>query len=130
MDKKKRAQMYQDFLRREGYVPEIDKDNDVKFKAEGMTYYIMVDENDELFFRIIFPGFWSVENQGERDKAEKAALHATAQTKVAKVFMVGDNVHAAIELFCSPPDVYRPVFQRSMSALQTAVQTFVQKMRE
>ncbi len=129
MSKQKRAQMYFDYLRNEGYTPVIDDDGDVKFKREGMTYYILVPDTDEEFFRIVFPNFWSIDSERDRAKVEQAALHATAETKVAKVFPVKDDTWATIELFCSPPEAFRAVFPRSMRALSAAVDTFVEKMR-
>jgi hypothetical protein len=130
MDKKQRAQMYEEYLKEEGFHPEIDKDGDVVFKTEGKIYVIIIDENDEEFFRLLFPNFWPIESEQERAKVERAALHATAETKVAKVFPVKDDVMASIEIFCNPPQNFKSVFKRSISALQTAVRTFATKMRE
>jgi hypothetical protein len=130
MSKEERVEMYRGFLRGEGYVPEDGPDGHLVFKVEGRTYLIIVDEADEDFFRIVFPNFWSVENEEDRVKIEGAALHATAGTKVAKVFPVRDNVWATIEIFCSPPEGFKTVFQRSMSALRAGVATFAEKMRE
>ncbi|MDY0019503.1 MAG: hypothetical protein RBT47_05815 [Anaerolineae bacterium] len=129
MDKKQKSQMYEEFLRGEGYLPQIDADGDVVFKAEGKVYLIIIDERDEEFFRIAFPNFWPIESPEERAKVTQAALDATASTKVAKVFPVQDNVWATIELFCLPPENFKLVFRRSFSALQSAVTTFVGKMR-
>lgn len=128
MDKKERAKLYEDFLLKEGYTPTIDQDGDVIFRAEGRTYAILIDERDEEFFRIVFPNFWPIESKQERLKVEQAALQATAETKVAKVFPVRDNVWASIEMFCSPPEVFKTVFARSMSALRAAVGSFAEKM--
>lgn len=129
MDKKERAQMYMDYLRSEGFSPQLDQDQDIFFKFEGRTYLILIDERDEEFFRLVFPNFWSIDNEAERVKVEKAALQATADTKVAKVFPVKDNVWATIELFCLPPDSFKGVFKRGLSALRSAVNTFTEKMR-
>ena len=129
MNKKERAQMYMDYLHSEGFSPQLDQDQDIFFKFEGRTYLILIDERDEEFFRLVFPNFWSIDNEAERVKVEKAALQATADTKVAKVFPVKDNVWATIELFCMPPDAFKGVFKRGLSALRSAVNTFTEKMR-
>ena len=52
-----------------------------------------------MFFRLVFPNFWEIESDGERAQALGAAQEATADTKVAKVFLVKDNVWASVELF-------------------------------
>lgn len=130
MTKQERAEMYRQYLLEEGFAPRIDEDGDVAFKYEGGSYVIIVDDKDDVFFRLIYPGFWSIESEEERTKVTQAALHATAQTKVAKVFMVRDNTWASIEMFCSPPEAFKPVFSRCLSALRTGVDTFRTKMRE
>jgi len=128
--KAERVRIFQEFLRKEGYVPEIDSDGDIVFKREGRTYLIFLSDKDDEFFRIAFPGFWKIESEEERARVERAALRATANTKVAKVFPVGENTWATIELFCESIEAAKPVFARSMNALQHAVSEFVKEMRE
>ena len=130
MTKSERAEMYRSYLAEEGYAPKIDDDGDVRFKYEGGSYFISVEEKDEEFFRIVYPAFWSIENESERAKVAQVALLATAETKVAKVFPVRDSTWASIEMFCSPPEVFKAVFGRSLTALRAAVQTFREKMQE
>jgi hypothetical protein len=129
MTKQERAELYRQYLVEQGYAPRIDEDGDVAFKYEGGSYWIMVDDTDETFFRVIFPNFWSIDSEDERVKVTYAALHATERTKVAKVFIVGNNTWSSIEMFCSPPDVFKPVFSRSLRALQTSVDNFREKMQ-
>ena len=130
MNKQERAEMYRNYLTEEGYAPKIDEDGDVTFKYEGGMYFIAVDEKDEEFFRLVFPGFWSIDNEIERAKVNRAALYATERTKVAKVYAVADNTWASIEMFCFPPETFKQVFHRSMSALRAGVQNFQDKMQE
>lgn len=129
MTKDERIKMYETYLKGEGYSPETIKEG-VVFKAEGKTYVIMVDENDEQFFRLVFPNFWSIDNDKERAKVTAAANQATAATKVAKVFPVENNTWGTIELFVASPDHFKGVFTRSMGALQAAVQNFVGAMKQ
>lgn len=130
MSKAEKAEMYREFLQGEGYAPKIDGDGDIIFKREGRTYVIIIDEKDEMFFRIVFPNFWSIDSEEERRKVYEAAVYATAETKVAKVFPVGDNVWATVELFCSPPVAFQLVFERSLGAVMSSVRVFTDKMRE
>jgi hypothetical protein len=130
MDKKSRARMYGEFLKSQGYAPEVDSDGDVRFKKEGRTYFVAIDEDDEEFFRVIFPNFWKIESEDERRRVLVACDHSNSLSKVAKVYMVEDNVWASIELFFGDPEDFKSVFERSMGALQNGVANFVQKMRE
>ncbi len=130
MTVKDRTALYLDYLRKEGFNAEMDADGDVKFKYEGKTYYFILDKEDEEFFRLVFPNFWSLDGPAERAKAEKAAFVATSATKVAKVLLVGDNVWAMIEMFVSDPAYPTTIFPRSMSALRYSVSTFVEEMNK
>ncbi len=120
--------MYHAFLLEEGYSPKIDEDGDVVFKFEGGNYVILIDEDDEDYFVLLYPSFWSIESEEERAKVILAALQATTKTKVAKVLPGDDNTTAAIEMFCSPPEAIRPVFQRALRALSVAVRNFREAM--
>jgi hypothetical protein len=130
MSKADRVRVFSDFLKDEGYSPKIDDNGNIVFKVEGLSYVIILDDKDEEFFRILFPGFWNIKNPDERLKVERAALKATEETKVAKVLPVGDNTWASIEIFSSSIDNTKSVFYRSLRALQAAVGTFVQEMRK
>jgi hypothetical protein len=130
MDKQAKAQLYVDYLKGEGYQPEIDGDGDVRFKSEGRSYFISVDENDDSFFRVCFPNFWPIENEEERVRVHAACDHSNRRSKVAKVFTVRDDVWASLELFVATPEGFKPLFTRCMAALQNGVRNFVDKMRE
>lgn len=129
MTKEERQLAVESFLREEGYAPQRDSDGDVAFKYEGRAYVVVVDEADPMFFRLIFPNFWSIDSEEERAQVAEAALEACRSTKVAKVFPVSDNTWASVELFVEPYDNYRAVFFRSLGALQAATQTFLTTMR-
>ena len=130
MNKQELAKMYVDFLTKEGYHPELDKDGDVVFKSEGKTYLIIADENDPVYFRLIFPNFWAIESEPERQKVLVAADHASSRTKVAKVYTTqNNNVWASVEVFLAKPEEFSAIFQRSMNALQASIANFVEKMR-
>ena len=130
MTKADRARMYETYLREEGYNPKIDDDGDVAFKVEGKSYVIMVAENDPEFFRILFPNFWPIESDDERIRVLLASVEACKDTKVAKVFPVRDDTWATVEIFCMPPESFRLVFNRCLSALRTAVNTFAEHARQ
>ncbi len=130
MTKQERAEMYRSYLAEEGYVPKIDSDGDVAFKCEGRTYVILIDPDDDTFFNIALPCFWSIESEEERAKVAHAAQYATAHTKVAKIYPTKDNTIAAVEMFCSPPEAFKAVFERAIRALQSSVMSFRNKMNE
>jgi hypothetical protein len=127
---KKGAERYLEFLAEEGYRPRIDADGDVCFKCEGGNYYIEIDEDDEEFFRLVYPGFWDFSSDEELSRVKEAALAVTAENKVIKIYPVGDTTSAAIELFCSPPETFTDVFYRCLDNLRNGVERFIAKMEE
>jgi hypothetical protein len=128
--KKKKLDLYSNYLRSEGYVPEVDKDGDLVFKVEGGTYVLFTHEDDPEYFFILFPSFWPIESEKERSEAYVAANLATAKTKVAKVYVLGDNVSASVELLFGDPEQFKPIFRRALSMLRGAVGMFAEKMKE
>lgn len=128
MTREELALTYHDYLSSEGYHPEIDSDGDVTFKYEG-GFYVVICSDDDEYFRIVYPNFWSVENERERIMADRACIKATAETKVAKVFTVNDSIWASIEMFCSSPEHAKQVFPRCLRALRASVRTFVEAMQ-
>jgi len=122
--------MYTEFLAQQGYRPQIDEDGDVIFKFEGKTLFMAVQAEDPQYFTVVLPKAWSVQDSKERTQVLIAANYANATSKVAKVFVIQDEVWVAVELFLDDPMDFRKLFPRSISAIQTTVNQFVAKMRQ
>lgn len=122
------AEAYVEFLQAEGFRPVADDAGDIVFKFEGRYYCITVDEDDPLYFRLMFPNFWSLDNEAERHWARVAAAEVTAEYKAVKVFPQHDDMQATTELFLVRQDDFRLVFDRSLAALQGAVRRFCELM--
>jgi hypothetical protein len=60
----------------------------------------------------------------------EAALAVTAENKVVKIYPVEDTTWATIELFCSPPETFKPVLNRCLRVLCDSVNKFRAKMQE
>lgn len=125
-------QMYMDYLKGEGYKPEIDSDGDVGFKKEGRYYYVSIQaqEKDPEFFRLVFPKFWKIESEKERSQVLAAADQANAIAKVSKVYTQDDNVWASAEILVDRPEHAKAVFKRALATVENAVSTFLTKMKE
>ena len=130
MSNKEMAEMFKKYLDGEGFAAKIDSDGDIAFKYEGGTYLILISEDDDIFFRLVYPNFWEIESEEERMKAYIAASTATANVKVAKVHPQKDNVWASIEMFISPMENFQTVFMRSISALQSGIKRFRDEMNK
>lgn len=124
--------LYMAYLADEGYRPSIDEDGDIQFKREGYTLYIGVDAEDTEFFRVFNANIWEIESADELARARMAADHATRVTKVSKVFLTSDlkDVWVSTELFLARPEDFKPVFERSLRALDYARNEFLKRMKE
>jgi hypothetical protein len=114
----------------QGYTTERLTDSLIHVNADEGHFVIECDPNDEVFYRVIFPRFWSVDNEEERKRVIEAAAKATAKTKSAKVFIVDDSTWISVELFAARPEHFRNVVLRCMRAIQSARQTFMIGMME
>jgi len=124
-----KLEIYKAYLTKEGYRPEVDSDGDLIFKKEGGSYCIIVDEKDREYFRLVYTNFWPIENDNERLRVLKACDYATARTKVAKVYIVKNNVWATVELFLPNPQDFEPIFERLCRTLTYAVKNFADTMK-
>ena len=94
---------------------------------EALFVFLAPPSWEELVRRLVGRG---TESEEERARALLAANQVTRETKVAKVFLTGneDNVWATAELFCGAPSAVEPVFNRCLRAIGAAVHMFREKM--
>jgi len=122
-----RVGWYRWMLERAGYAPEVYA-GEVRFKHEGGLYQILATD-DQTYVSVVYPRFWPFKTLSERARAEAAACTATVATKAAKVLITDDNnVSAAVELFCSPPESLEPVLEKAIFSLQYAATRFKQEV--
>jgi len=124
--------MYISYLREQGYLGNIDQDGDIEFKAEGSTFYIIVDSRDLKSFRILFPNFWEIESEAEKAKAYKAANYINRTTKIAKVYLNSreDDVSMDANIFIDKPEDFKLFFRRMIDLLVEERREFWEKMNE
>ena len=93
-----------EFLQEEGYRPSIDDDGDIMFKSQGSTLFICTYNDDDVYLKVMLPGFWSIESDQERAKVYYVANKVASEYKVAKVNVIKDNTYASCEIFISADD--------------------------
>ncbi|HQV23216.1 MAG TPA: hypothetical protein PLJ88_09035 [Agitococcus sp.] len=118
-----------EFLCEEGFRAQLDDDNDVIFKYEGKTLFIESDDNDNIFIRIVLPNVWSIGSEAERQRAYVCASNINYEYKVVKVVLTAhDNINLSLELFLPDEHAFIAVFERSLSALNSAHRAFAEAM--
>lgn len=121
---------YMEFLREEGYRPQIDEDGDIVFKHESQSYLLFIEESDSGYFRLVFPAFWEISSPDEEEKASQIIMTINAEMKVVKLYQLADKMWAAVEMFCDPMENCKSVFQRCLRVLQLSSNRFCEQMRE
>lgn len=123
-----KAEIYFEYLKEEGYLPQIDNDGDVIFKAEGLSYLLFAGEDDPTYFRLALPFFWEIESPAERQRVLAAAAVVNAEVKVVKLYVVEDHTWASVEMLMDPPENFKPIFTRALRLLRHGVTRFSEIM--
>ena len=126
MSKAECVQAYIKILRDEGFDPNLNAEGNIGLKFEGSPYTIEIDQDDDQYLRFTCRHFTKIKNARDHLGALIGALHATAETKVAKVCIVDGEIVASVELFVGAPEHLRPIIVRSLNALKSAVNRFTE----
>jgi hypothetical protein len=120
--------VYIEHLRQEGYVPSVDIDGDIQFKVAGDNYFIIIDDNDLMFFQV-YLGF-KLDDISPQD-ALNAANYSNRSSKVVKVTFSSERkvVSITAELLLNDPKDFIPVFKRAISLIKTAENNFMAQLR-
>jgi len=119
-----KATLLFNFLTEQGYRPIATQTQDITFKREGKNYIILLMEDDPMYFRLIFPNFYTVSTPDDRARALEAASHCNNRVKVAKTQLTENNVWASTELFLPNLNDLNVVFERCIVALDLAATNF------
>lgn len=117
------------FLRDEGFRPTIDDDGDVAFKFEGGSYYVSIDEGDPRFLRVVFPYFWSIDDEDERRRVLMIANEVQRRFKVGRFYVLDTDTSAVVDGYLPDETAFRGVLLRWLGALPEMVREFRHLMR-
>lgn len=120
--------MNMSILEKMGYTGTVDSDGDVRFVHDESTYFIQVDEDDANFFRLVLANIWPIESELERLQVIKAIDAVNAKVKVAKGFIVGDDVWISVEVFHQPGD-HEAFLERYITVIELFVEYYVEEMQ-
>jgi hypothetical protein len=123
--------IYIEYLSQERYSPKVDETDergDIIFKVEGDDYYILIDDNDLMFFQI-YLGF-KLEDISPEDALD-AANNLNRNSKVVKVTFSSERkvVSITAELLLNDPKDFKPVFARAISLMRNAEKNFLAQIK-
>ncbi len=117
-----------DFLRQQGFTPEVDEENgNLIFKYQMATFLFINNENDDEFFQLIMPGIYDVTEEN-RYAVLEAANGICQDIKVVKACVFDDSVWLYFENFLDQNPEVSSILPRALNALQGARQEFYKKL--
>jgi len=136
MSKEELQRMYLDYLISRNIQAHIDEEGDIEFDYEGthinveLTFYIVIDESDQQYFRILAPGLYSLETESKRHQALLAAANASRRASVAKIYARADGatMNASAEAFVASPQDFKVVFLKLMRELDNVMHYFLNEI--
>lgn len=124
----KTTEMVLNFLKQQGFCPEVDPDNgNILFKFQMANFLFVNNNEDEEFFQLVMPNIFDV-TEDNREMALEAANKLNFGIKVVKASIVNDGIWLFFEnLLDKTPDV-SDILPRALQILQTARQQYYQNI--
>ena len=118
------------FLRQQGFLPEIDEDNgNILFKYQMANFLYVNNDDDDDFFQLLMPGIYDVTDEN-REMVFEAANNTSHSIKVVKACIINDSVRLFFEnLLDSSPEI-ADIMPRALQILQAARQHFYEALSE
>lgn len=104
------------FLRVEGFMPEIDSDEDIKFKYEGRTYYISVSDNDTSPLYVAFFIEYGYDDTYTKEKILQAQQSVNFY-KVTKMICYDTAYSLRGEMYLTSAEQFKYVFYKLLSQI-------------
>ena len=119
-----------DFLREEGFCPQVDEDGDVLFKCEGRLYLYYGNEEDNDFFQLAMPGVFDV-TEDNREMVLEACNDVTRRVKAAKCMVIDQQAEVWLmcEMFLDHTPNIEDILPRAIVILRAAQQEFYSKIQ-
>ncbi len=120
--------MVMNFLRQQGFCPEVDEDNgNILFKYQMANFLFINNDEDEEFFQLLMPGIYDVTDDN-RDVVLEAANKVNHSIKVVKACVVNDSVWLFFENLLDHTPEVDDIIPRALAILQGARQHFYQEI--
>ena len=127
LDIMKTSERVLEFLRQQGFCPEVDPDNgNIVFKYQMRTFIYINNDEDEDFFQLALPGIMDV-TEDNRELVLEAANKTNFAIKVIKCCIPHDDVWVFFEILLDSSPEVQDIIPRALAILQGAQQQFYQK---
>ncbi len=116
-----------DFLKTQGFCPEVDEHGGIIFKYQMATFLFINNDEDEEFFQLAMPHIYQVTDDN-RDIVLEAANKTNTSMKVAKISVLDDSVWAFFEILLDQSPDVKDIIPRALNILMGARQTLYENL--
>ena len=116
-----------EFLRTQGFCPEVDEHGSIIFKYQMVTFLFVNNDEDESFFQLAMPYIYDV-TEDNREIVLEATNKTTGDIKVAKVYVIENNVWAFFEILLDQSPEVDEIIPRALNILMAARQAFYENL--
>ena len=116
-----------DFLKTQGFCPEVDEHGGIIFKYQMATFLFINNDEDEEFFQLAMPHIYQVTDDN-RDIVLEAANKTNTSMKVAKISVMADSVWAFFEILLDQSPDVKDIIPRALNILMGARQTLYENL--
>ena len=103
----------------------------VRFRSEGRTFVVHIDERDPLYFRLTMAFVAEDKSEPARRRLLEGCNTATAEVKVIKCFLDEEGYPTfAAEMFLVVPGDFTLAFDRMLRAMDSAYRRYARKVGE
>lgn len=116
-----------EFLKTQGFCPEVDEHGGIIFKYQMATFLFINNDEDEEFFQLAMPHIYQVTDDN-RDIVLEAANKTNTSMKVVKISALGDSVWAFFEILLDQSPDVKDIIPRALNILMGARQTLYENL--
>lgn len=120
------------FLKEEGFAPEIDKDGDIKFKRQGNYHYVIIAENNESPMYVEMERYVAVPEKYSEVTARVAAHNLSRRYKAVKCYFTGNDkvITFSAQMFVRSSEPFKEVFYKLCTVMDDMKEEMNERLEE
>lgn len=119
----KTSEMVFQWLKQQGFCPQIDQDGDIQFKYQMRNFYYFNNDDDESFFRLAMPGIFDVTDEN-RYAVLETMNEINKMFKIMKAFIPNNDVWLSTEILLDSTPEVGDLIPRLLNSLLHGQQDF------
>jgi hypothetical protein len=112
-----------------GYSSEVNATElSVGFKRDTLWFVLLPDSDDSAYIRLVVPNVYFLKDASDKLKALTAMAVISGKVKAAKLCLVGDAIHCAVELWSPNKEITKALLPRMIKCCTLACIEFTKEL--